>query len=121
MNHPEFIRALGLMILMAAMTSGGQVLIKLGLNKTGPAKGLRGMIFACLQPSVLTGLCLALGAPLVYLKALALMGLSSVYGLNGISYFFVYALSRTVLHEKGSLLHLAGLILIAGGIVVWSI
>ena len=118
---PEFIQALGFMILMAAMTAGGQVLIKLGLNKTRPVPGLPRMIRACGHPAVLAGLFLALGAPLIYLKALALLGLSSVYGLNGISYFFVYAFSRFVLKEKGSLLHLAGLVLIAGGIVVWSI
>ncbi len=116
-----FLKALGLMTLMAGMTAGGQVLLKLGLDAAGFTLSFRSLFSLMLKPKVLMGLLLALAAPLVYLKALSLLGLSSVYGLNGISYFFVYFLSRFILHEKGSSLHLAGLLLIAGGITVWSI
>ena len=116
-----FFHALFLMILMAGMTASGQVLVKAGLKKGKILPGIPGMVRACFRPFVLTGLMLALAAPLVYLQALKILGLSSVYGLNGLTYFFVYALSRFVLKEGGTRLHLAGLILIAGGVVLWSV
>ena len=116
-----FLSALGLMVLMSVMTAGGQVLLKGGMRgRTRPSGPLQ-MIRFTLHPQILAGLFLALTAPLVYIQALKLLGLSAVYGLNGLSYFFVYAFSRIFLDEKGSRLHLAALLLIAGGVAVWSI
>ena len=110
-----------LMLLMCLMTSGGQVLIKKGLNKRTVQPGLPGLVRSFFQPYLVAGMLLVLGAPLLYIQVLRQLGLSGAYGLNGLSYIFVYALSRLVLKEKGSCLHAAGLILIATGVFVWSI
>ena len=116
-----FVQAFLLMVLMGVMTAGGQIFLKLGMKGRERPSGVWGMILFCLNIRILTGLFLALTAPLVYIRALAFLGLSGTYGLNGLSYFFVFAFSRIFLNEKGSLMHLAGLILIAGGIALWSI
>ncbi len=116
----NFMTALLQMTLMGLMTAGGQLFIKLGMKGRARPVGLVEMVRFCLNPLILSGLFLALAAPLVYIQALKLLGLSAVYGLNGLTYLFVYALSRIVLKEEGSLLHLAGLVFIAGGVFVWS-
>lgn len=116
-----FLSAFLLMILMGMMTAGGQVLIKLGMMGRERPAGIFTMILFCLNLQIITGLMLALSAPLVYIQALKLLGLSGAYGLNGLSYLFVFAFSRIFLGEKGSILHLAGLLLIAGGVAIWSI
>lgn len=115
------LQALLLMTAMSLLTGTGQIFLKKGLLQETPAKGIFPMIKLCFRPLILGGLILALLAPLVYLRALALLGLSGVYGLNGISYFVVYGLSRFILKERGSYLHLVGLVLIGGGIALWSL
>jgi len=110
-----------LMLLMCLMTGAGQVLVKKGMTGRQRGAGLTGLIRFFLHPLLLGGMLLVLGAPLIYIRVLADLGLSGAYGLNGISYIIVYALSRIVLKEEGSWLHGAGLILIAGGVFVWSI
>jgi len=116
-----FLSAFLLMILMGIMTAAGQVLIKLGMLGSESPSGISAMVRVCLNFRIITGFMLALSAPLVYIQALKFLGLSATYGLNGLSYIFVFAFSRIFLGERVSVLHLAGLVLIAGGVAVWSI
>lgn len=117
----SFMAAFLLMTLMGMMTAGGQVLIKLGMKGRERPAGITGMILFCVNLRIIVGLLLVLIAPLVYIQALKHLGLSGAYGLNGLSYIFVFAFSRIFLGEKATILHLAGLILIVGGVAVWSI
>jgi drug/metabolite transporter (DMT)-like permease len=116
----DFYQALIFMILMTLMTALGQILLKIGVSRQKRPHNVRSLFFFILDLPVLGGLLLALAAPFVYLKALSHLSLGELYGLNGLSYFFVFILSRIILKERGNWFHWAGLILIALGIALWS-
>jgi len=100
------------MTAMCLSASTGQILVKKGLNR----KRLH-----YLDPYIFAGVALVLLSPFLYMKAVQMAGLSGAFGLNGISYIIVYLLGVTVLREKGSFLQTLGILLISGGVLIWSI
>ncbi len=110
-----------LMLLVCIMTAFGQVLAKQGLTGRSRGPGFTELIRFLVHPRIIAGMLLVLGAPLIYIQVLKRLGLSGAYGLNGLSYLIVYSLSRLILKERGSALHTAALLLISGGVFIWSI
>lgn len=100
------------MALMCLSASTGQILVKKGLNRKKAYY---------LDPFIFAGVFLVLLSPFLYMKAVQTAGLSGAFGLNGFSYIIVYLLGITVLGEKGSLLQTLGILLISGGVFIWSI
>lgn len=97
------------MLIMCLFTSSGQVLVKKGINNKTHKK-----LF------ISSGGLLIITAPLLYLKVLKEVGLSNAYGLNGISYLFIYIMAMVFLKEKGSLFQTIGILLITIGVIIWS-
>lgn len=110
-----------IMILMCLFTSSGQVLVKKGIEDRGQEGASPRNIRYYFEYHIIAGGLLILFSPFLYLKVLKLTGLSGAFGLNGISYIIVYLMGVFILKEKGSFLQTLGIILITGGIVIWSI
>lgn len=110
-----------IMIAMCFFTSTGQVLVKRGINqRMVQGVTLKNLLYF-FEPHILIGGFLVLISPLLYLKVLSLTGLSEAYGLNGLSYIIVYLMGVFILKERGSFLQSLGILLITGGIILWSI
>lgn len=98
---------------MCLFTSTGQVLVKKGIN-LGSKRGYKELL-------IISGGLLIVAAPILYLKVLKEIGLSSAYGLNGLSYLIIYILGVVFLKERGSIFQTVGLIFITTGVIIWSI
>ncbi len=110
-----------IMIIMCLFTSSGQVLVKKGIERRGK-EGISPLkLLYYFESHILAGGLLILFSPLLYLKVLKLTGLSGAFGLNGISFIFVYLMGVFILKERGSFLQTLGIVLITGGILIWSI
>jgi len=97
-----------LMILMVCLTTCSQYLIKSALNSR---KKFR----------LLLGALIMAGAPLLYIKAICFEGLTGIYGLNGLSYLMVFMVSVFLLKERTGPYHIAGIIMITTGVVLWNL
>jgi len=97
-----------LITIMVCLTTFSQYLIKSALNDRQRFKLVLGVLFMA-------------GAPLLYIKAISLKGLTSVYGLNGLSYLLVFLVSVFLLKEKAGKYHMAGILLISLGVILWNL
>jgi len=100
-----------IMTAMCLTASTGQILVKKGINRKKPNY---------LDIYIFAGGFLVVLSPLLYLKAVSMVGLSGAFGLNGLSYIIVYILGVAILREKGSFLQTLGILLISGGVFIWS-
>lgn len=108
------------LILMIILTSLSQILIKTGSGKIRTGNGTGKFIRSFLNPYIIAGMVMVLGAPLLYFSALSRLTLNTAFSFNGLGYVFVIILGRTVLKEKISVFHIAGGLLILTGFIIWN-
>lgn len=112
------------LLLMVLMTTTGQLLLKRGSariafrrqGKIRLARGLKSM----LNPYTMAGGLSVAGAPLLYMYALSRLPLSAAYGFSGLSYVGVVLGSRLFLHERVTLYHISGSLVILAGLALWN-
>ncbi len=117
-----------LLLLVVLLSSAGQILVKLGADKTlppsavdpaGSAAGLT-LFRRALNPYLLAGMACVVLVPLLYTRALAGMPLSRAYGATGLTYPLVILASAVVLKERVGRRQVAGGLLILAGFLLWS-
>ncbi len=108
-----------LMILILLMVAGGQTLLKKGIQ-AGRERGWS-RLASLFHPLVLLAGAMVLASPVLYVRVVAILGLSSAFGLNALSYPLIFLLSRFFLKETSNPWHWSGLILITAGVFAWSL
>lgn len=108
-----------LMFLMLLMVALGQILLKKGIS-IGVQRG-KGRVASLFHPLVLLAGFIVLVSPFLYIRVVALLGLSGAFGLNALNYPLIFILSGACLGEKSNSRHWSGVILISLGVVIWSI
>ncbi len=108
-----------LMVAILLMVSGGQTLLKKGIQ-SGKERG-RSRLVSLFHPYVLLAGVLAAISPFLYIRVVAMLGLSSAFGLNALGYPLIFLLSWIFLKERSNPWHWTGLILISAGVFTWSL
>ena len=108
------------LLIMIILTSLSQVLIKIGSGKIRTGDGSGMLISSFINPYIIIGTALVLGAPLLYFSALSHLNLNTAFSFNGLAYILVIILGRSILKEKISIFHIAGGLLILAGFVIWN-
>ncbi|MBF9014248.1 MULTISPECIES: hypothetical protein [unclassified Oceanispirochaeta] len=108
-----------LMLCVLLLVAAGQTLLKKGLLLS-KARG-RGRIASFFHPLVIAAGMMVVASPFLYIRVVALLGLSNAFGLNALNYPLIFILSRVMLKESSNPWHWSGLILITSGVFIWSI
>lgn len=114
-------KAILLMLSVCLLNTLGQILAKKGINRQKEKQNSSKGILFFFEPKIIAGSLMALVAPLFYIKAIEAAGLGQIYGLNGLNYLIVYTAGILLLKEQGSTRKTLGILLIAGGIALWSL
>ncbi len=102
-------------VLAAFISSVSQIMLKKSAKKTYPSR-----IKEYLNPLVITAYAMFFGCTLISMYGLKVVPLSMAPALEATGYIFVAVLSYIFLKEKLTVRQIAGMALIAGGIVVSS-
>ena len=78
------------------------------------------LVRSFINPYIVIGTALVLGAPLLYFSALSRLDLNAAFSFNGLTYVLVIILSRAVLKEKISIFHITGGLFILTGFLIWN-
>ncbi len=105
----------GVMIIGAFVSSVSQIMLKKSAQKEYPSK-----IREYLNPLVITAYFLFFGCTFISMYGLKVVPLSLAPALEATGYIFVAVLSYIFLKEKLTLRQIAGMALIAAGILVSS-
>ncbi|MDC7233468.1 MAG: hypothetical protein PQJ58_09555 [Spirochaetales bacterium] len=108
-----------LMLMILLMVAAGQTALKKGIQ-AGVEKG-KGRIASLFHPLVILAGVLVVASPFLYVKVVALLGLSGAFGLNALNYPLIFLLSRVFLKESSNPWYWSGLILITAGVFTWSL
>jgi len=115
-----------LILLSIAIAVGGQVLLKLGLNKIGSINvnslsGLGHLFLGIIKsPMVLTGLFCYVISAAIWLVVLSAVQLSFAYPFIGLTYVLILFISKFVLKEDVNPIRWVGAAIITIGVVVIS-
>ena len=115
-----------LILLSIAVAVGGQVLLKLGLNKIGSINvnslsGLGHLFLGIIKsPMVLTGLFCYVISAAIWLVVLSAVQLSFAYPFIGLTYVLILFISKFVLKEDVNPIRWVGAAIITIGVVVIS-
>lgn len=110
-------RALTVLLISAAFTSIGQIILKKGLLRTGPVEKIDPKFFQMLgHPLVLLGIAFAILGWSAYVIALSGAELSFAYPVWSLTYVIVPLLSLLIFKESVSLLKIGGLSFICLGV-----
>jgi len=119
-------KAILLILLSIAIAVGGQILLKLGLNKIGSVNvntlaGL-GHLFSGIikSPMVLAGLFCYVFSAAIWLVVLSAVELSFAYPFIGLTYVLILFISKFVLRENVNPIRWVGAAIITIGVVVIS-
>ncbi|MBW3589240.1 MAG: EamA family transporter [Actinobacteria bacterium] len=116
------LRTASLAILGVMVATGGQLLLRAGMERVGyigarqVAKPMKLAIQVASEPRVLIGLVLFVISAGVWLIVLSRIPLSLAYPFAGLTYVFVTVFSKFVLNEEVPGIRWLGLALIVGGI-----
>jgi len=102
-----------LVILTSLLTAGAQLLIK----GVAPELNLRSLF----APPLILGVLIALGAPLLYYRALEGIPLSLAFSLSALSYVWVPLGAVLFLKERVCRRQRAGIVLVIAGVLLWGI
>ena len=106
-------------IIAAAISAGGQVLLKYAMIKHGPIDfSLHGLLNLFLEPRLLLALVLYAAALLMWLQVLSKVPLSTAYPILAVTYVFVPVLSIIFLGERFQQPQLIGMLLILAGVAM---
>ena len=115
-----------LILLSIAIAVGGQVLLKLGLNKIGSVNvnslsGLGHLFLGIIKsPMVITGLFCYVISAAIWLVVLSAVELSFAYPFIGLTYVLILFISKFVLKEDVNPIRWVGAAIITIGVVVIS-
>ena len=115
-----------LILLSIGIAVGGQVLLKLGMNKIGPiainSMSAVGKLFIGVfkSPLVLIGLFLYVISAAIWLIVISAVDLSFAYPFIGLTYVLILLVSKFVLKEDVNPIRWAGAAIITIGVVVIS-
>ena len=115
-----------LILLSIAIAVGGQILLKIGMNRLGSialnSMDALGHLFLGVvkSPIVMTGLFLYLLSAAIWLVVLSAVDLSFAYPFIGITYILVLLVSKLILKEDVNPLRWIGAAIITVGVVVIS-
>jgi len=115
-----------LILLSIVIAVGGQVLLKLGLNKIGSINvnslsGLGHLFLGIIKsPMVLTGLFCYVISAAIWLVVLSAVQLSFAYPFIGLTYVLILFISKFVLKEDVNPIRWVGAAIITIGVVVIS-
>jgi multidrug transporter EmrE-like cation transporter len=115
-----------LILLSIGIAVGGQILLKIGMNKIGPininSASSIGHLFAGIvkSPTVLVGLFLYAISAVLWLIVISAVDLSFAYPFIGLTYVFILLVSKFVLKEDVNPIRWIGTAIITIGVVVIS-
>ena len=109
-----------LVVITSLLTAAAQLLIKRAAVGLSLSSGIIRAIRSLLQPALVLGLVLALGAPFLYYRALQGIPLSLAFSLSALSYVWVPLGAVLILKESISRRQGAGILLIVSGVLVWG-
>ena len=120
-RHQLTIGSLALVLVAVLAASGGQLLLKHGMQlATARVRGSGGslVVAAATSPWVLLGLTVFAFSAVVWLAALSRVPLSLAYPFNAVSYLVILTASVLVLHERANLVTWAGTVLVVSGLLM---
>jgi multidrug transporter EmrE-like cation transporter len=115
-----------LILLSISIAVGGQVLLKIGINRVGISdfssmKVILNLFSGVIKsPLILTGLFLYFIAAAIWIIVLSTVDLSFAYPFLGLSYVIVLVLSKFILKEDVNPVRWIGAFIITVGVVVIS-
>ncbi|HAJ94798.1 MAG TPA: transporter [Actinobacteria bacterium] len=115
-----------LILLSISIAVGGQLLLKIGIDRIGISdfsgmKSIIGLFTGVIKsPMVLTGLFLYFISAAIWLVVLSTVDLSFAYPFIGFTYVMVLVLSKFVLKEDVNPVRWIGALIITTGVVVIS-
>jgi len=115
-----------LILLSISIVVGGQLLIKIGIDRIGISgfssiKAITGLFAGAIKsPIILTGLFLYFISAAIWLVILSTVDLSFAYPFIGLSYVIVLVLSKFVLKEDVNPVRWIGAFIITAGVVLIS-
>ncbi|MDD3776890.1 MAG: EamA family transporter [Actinomycetota bacterium] len=119
-------KSVTLILISVAIAVGGQILLKIGMNRIGALdfNGLGSLVRLFLavikSPIVIIGLFLYVISAALWLIVLSAVDLSFAYPFIGLTYVFVLVLSKFILKEDVNPLRWAGAAIITVGVIVIS-
>ncbi len=126
MKRMSLAKSVVLILISISIAVGGQVLLKLGMDKIGPVSinsiSSVGSLFVNIfkSPMVLIGLfCYAISAVL-WLIVISAVDLSFAYPFIGLTYVLILIVSKFVLKEDVNPIRWAGAVIITIGVIVIS-
>ena len=115
-----------LILLSISIAVGGQLLLKIGINRIGIVNfgsldALKQFFFGVLKsPLVMSGLFLYVISSAIWLVAISVVDLSFAYPFLGFTYVMVLVLSKFILKEDVNPIRWIGALIITIGVVVIS-
>ena len=122
----SLISSILLILLSISIAVGGQILLKIGINRIGVADFngldyLKQLFFGVIKsPLVISGLFLYVISAAIWLIVLSAVDLSFAYPFIGFTYVMVLVLSKLILKEDVSPIRWAGALIITIGVIVIS-
>lgn len=119
-------KSITLILISVGIAVGGQILLKVGMNRIGALdlNGLGSLTRLFLEvvksPTVLLGLFLYVISAALWLIVLSTVDLSFAYPFIGLTYVFVLILSKFILKEDVNPIRWAGAAIITIGVFVLS-
>lgn len=115
-----------LILVSISIAVGGQLLLKIGLNKIGSISvnsfsSLGQLFFGIIKsPLVLTGLFCYVISAAIWLVVLSAVDLSFAYPFIGLTYVFILIISKFVLKEDVNPIRWIGAAVITAGVILIS-
>jgi drug/metabolite transporter (DMT)-like permease len=122
----SLLKSILLILLSITIAVGGQILLKIGLNKIGTisinSAGALGQFFISIikSPLVMTGLFCYVISAAIWLIVLSAVDLSFAYPFIGLTYVLILLLSKFILKEDVNPIRWAGAAIITIGVIVIS-
>jgi drug/metabolite transporter (DMT)-like permease len=122
----SLINSVLLILLSISIAVGGQMLLKIGINRIGVFSfsslgDFRHFLLGIIKsPLVISGLFLYVISAAIWLVVLSAVDLSFAYPFLGFTYVLVLVLSKFILKEDVSLIRWIGTIIITIGVIVIS-
>ena len=118
--------SISLILLSIFIAVGGQLLLKIGINRIeivslGSLHGLKQLFFGVIKsPLVMTGLFLYVVSAAIWMIVISAVDLSFAYPFLGFTYVMVLVLSKFILKEDVNPMRWIGALIITVGVVVIS-
>jgi len=106
---------------MVVLTTLGQVFIKKGAGGLELHRGIPALVRSFFNSNVLIGGAFVLVAPVAYLYALTTLDLRVAFSFNGLGYALVFLSGFWIFKERITSWHVAGILVIVAGVVVFNL